>query len=326
MVIDVEHHLQPYEVWKKRGGKPGQIVIQHSADGKIMRPLDDATYDIQIHLENMDIAGIDMAVLSGTSVDSLEDARTFNNHFAQVVKQYPKRFAAFAITLPLGGKPALDELERAIKGLGLNGVLITAQVDGHPLDSPQLWPFYEKVSELGVPIFVHVSLIAPGFDACKAPYDLNRTIVREFDLALATVRLCVGGVLEEFPDLKFIVSHFGGGISSIKERFDRYIGYWGARFWTEKPLISEPYLERFNEHFNKIYFNMAGREIGMQTLKCALTNISPKQLLFGTDYPPNFVNDPIGMRTYIEKIRQLDLDEESIEAMLSTNAIELLGL
>jgi hypothetical protein len=32
------------------------------------------------------------------------------------------------------------------------------------------------------------------------------------------------------------------------------------------------------------------------------------------------------MRTYIEKIRQLDIDNESIEAMLGGNGIELLGL
>ena len=70
----------------------------------------------------------------------------------------------------------------------------------------------------------------------------------------------------------------------------------------------------------------AGREIGMATIKCALTNISPKRLLFATDYPPNFVDDPIGMKTYIEKIKQLNIDKESIEDMLSANGIELLGL
>ena len=71
---------------------------------------------------------------------------------------------------------------------------------------------------------------------------------------------------------------------------------------------------------------MAGREIGMDTVKCALTNISPERLVFGTDYPPNFINDPIGTRTYIEKIRQLNLDKELIEAMLSTNAMKLLSI
>lgn len=325
MIIDFEHHYTPYEIWKSRGGKSGQIVRMFSPDGKELMPLSDASYDLEIHLRDMDIAGIDMAVLSGSHT-SLEEATIFNNACSEAVKQHTNRFVGFASTMPLGGKPALHELERAIKELGLRGVTISAQVQGHFLDSRELWPFYERVSELGVPIFVHVSLAAEGFDACKAPYDLNRTLVREFDLALATTRICVGGVLEEFPDLKFIIAHFGGGISSIKERLDRYLIYWGAKFWSEKPLISEPYAERFDEHFKKLYFNMAGREIGIETLKCALTNISPQRLLFGTDYPPNFVDDPIGMKTYIKEIRQLDMDNELIEAMLGNNGGELLGL
>jgi predicted TIM-barrel fold metal-dependent hydrolase len=325
-VIDVEHHLEPREVWEKRGGKPGQLVLQRAPDGSIIRPLDDSTHDIDIHLKNMDIAGIDMAVLSGTEVDSVEEARVFNNHFASVIKQHPKRFSALATTLPLGGKPALDELERAIKELGLKGVLMNAQVHELPLDSRELWPFYEKASELKAPIFVHPSIRVTGFAACKAPYDLFRTIGREFDLALATFRLCAGGVMEDFPDLKVIVAHFGGGFSSIKERMDRYIRCQGADFWNGKPLISKPYFERYNEHFDRLYFNMAGREIGIQTTQCALTNISPGRLLFGTDYPPNFVNDGAGMKTYIHNIRQLKLDKQSIEGMLGDNAINLFGL
>jgi aminocarboxymuconate-semialdehyde decarboxylase len=262
-----------------------------SSDGREIRPLDDASHDIQLHLKNMDIAGIDTAVLTGT-VDTLEEAKLFNNECSKIVEEYPKRFVGFASTMPLGGKPAFDELARAKESLGLRGVMVDAQVNGHFLDSRELWPFYEKVSELQLPIFVRVSLAAEGFDACKAPYDLNRTLVREFDLILATTRVCLGGVLENFPNLKFIMAHFSGSISSIKERLDRYVSYWGERFWSEKLLIGEPYAERFNEHFSKIYFNMAGREIGMETIKCALTNISPRRLLFATDYPPNFVDDP----------------------------------
>jgi aminocarboxymuconate-semialdehyde decarboxylase len=166
-------------------------------------------------------------------------------------------------------------------------------------------------------------LVASGFDAFIAPYDLNRTLVREFDLALATARICLGGVLEDFPDLKFVIAHFGGGISSVKERLDRYVAYMKEKFWTGKPLIREPYAECFNQYFSKLYFNMAGREIGMETVRCALTNIRPERLVFATDYPPNFIDDPIGTRTYIEEIRQLNLDKESIEAMLNTNAIRL---
>ncbi len=326
MVIDVEHHLQTKEIFVKSGGKPGQAVLVRATDGTILKPLDDSSWNNEIHLKNMDIAGIDMAVLSSPSVIPVEDARALHDYYANIMKRYPKRFSAMASALPLGGKASFDELERAIKGLGLKGVLICATIEDKPLDSRELWPFYKKVSELKVPIFIHPSEKPPGFDALKGPYDLSRTMGREFDLALATFRLCAGGVLEEFPDLKIIVAHFGGGYSSIKERMDRYIRVMGAKFWNDKPLIREPYLENYQKYFDRLYFNMAGREIGIQTIKCALTNISPKRLLFATDYSPNFTNDPKGMKTYIEKIRQLDLDKKSIEAMLGGNSVELFNL
>ena len=111
------------------------MVLQHAPDGTPLRPLDDSTHDVAIHLANMDIAGIDMAVLSGPEVGTLDDVRLFNDNFADVVSRHPNRFAAFATTLPLGGKPALDELERAVKGLGVKGVLMNAQVSGEPVDS-----------------------------------------------------------------------------------------------------------------------------------------------------------------------------------------------
>jgi predicted TIM-barrel fold metal-dependent hydrolase len=163
------------------------------------------------------------------------------------------------------------------------------------------------------------------FEAVDASWESDAVLAREFGLATATSRLVLSGVLEEFPNLKFVMSHFGGGIAAIWERIERYVGYWGAKFWgwdNEKPPISKP----VHEYFKKIYFDMAGFEGGMNAVKCALTTISPERLVFGTDYPANFADDAKGIRNYIENIRKLDLDEESKEAMLGNNAKELLGL
>jgi aminocarboxymuconate-semialdehyde decarboxylase len=313
LVIDFENHYIPYEIVNKRRGQ--------------MEPGVDELYpDIEQHIRDMDIAGIDVAVLTNTSPCPLDEAIIFNNRCSEAAKKYPRRFIGFAMTEPLSEKEGLSELERAVKELGLRGVTINAQVDGLPLDSHRLWPFYQKASQLDIPVFVHVALAATGFDAMKASYEMNKTLIREFSVIDATTRVCLGGVLEEFPKIKFIMSHFGGGISSMKERLERYVEYWGAKFWKGKPLISEPYLERFNEHFAKIYFNTAGREIGMATMRCALTNISPKRLVFGTDYPPNFVRDPQGIKKYIQKIQEMDIGQDAIAAILGSNGIELLGL
>jgi aminocarboxymuconate-semialdehyde decarboxylase len=189
-----------------------------------------------------------------------------------------------------------------------------------------MWPFYEKVSELRIPIDVHITGSPAGFDALHAPYALYYVIAREFDMAASVLRVCLGGVLEEFPDLKLIMNHLGGGISSIIERLDAYSSYADQPGWSDfyfgKRLTSKPW----REYFNKLYFNMAGREVGMEAVKCALTNISPKKLMFATDWPWNFDYEPEKVKQYVAEIRKLDLAKDDIEGMLGGNIARLLGI
>jgi len=308
----MEHHFSI--------GGVGKVERGWSADGKVVYRTGAAGERVSDHLEFMDKAGIDMAALTTSSAANV---KSWTDACAKVVKQYPKRFIGFAPTLPLGGKPAFDEMERAIKDLGMKGIHITARPEGRHLDSRELWPFYEKVSQLGVPIDVHIN--AGGLDLegfLDAPYALFYTMAREYDISAATLRICLGGVLEDFPNLVFIMNHFGGGVSAVMERLDLYMNLMGDSFYRGKPLINKPW----REYFNKLYFSMAGREIGMATVKCALTTINPKKLMFGTDWSPNFEDNPQGAMKYIQEIRKLPLSNEDIEGMLGGNAAKLVGI
>lgn len=82
----------------------------------------------------------------------------------------------------------------------------------------------------------------------------------------------------------------------------------------------------FQKYFDKLYFDMAGYAGGMNAVKCALTTISPSRLVFGTDYPQNFIENPAGIKTYIDNLKKLNLDEESKELMLGGNARRLLRI
>ncbi len=325
MIIDWQHHFSSEEMFRKRGGKAGQAVIKN---GKVTMHLYEEAYQIDKHLEFMDGAGIEMAVLS-TTLYSVEDCRLIDDEYARVVKDYPDRFVCLAPCLPTRGGEALDELDRAVNHLGLKGVVISPQIDGESLDSRKLWPFYEKVSGMNVPIFVHITSAPVGFEAMEAPYNLNVTMTREFDIASNTARLILGGVLTNFPDLNIIISHLGGGISAVMDRIERYVHVWGKRFWAElggTPPFGEPYKENFKKQFEKLFFDMAGYEGGMNAVKCALTAIKSDRLLYGTDYPYNFTKDAKGAKRYIENIRKLDLPPQTIDGMLGLNAAELLGL
>jgi len=325
MIIDWQHHFSPEEIYIKRGGRPGQAIIK---DGKVAGRLRQELYQIESHVEFMDVSGIDMAVLSA-SPDSVEDCKLTDDAYARIMRDHPKRFLCIAPCIPTKGEPALQELDRAVTVLGLKGVVISPQNDGVPIDSRALWPFYEKVDRLNIPIFIHITLSPVGYDALDAPYNLDVVMTREFDIAAATARLILGGVLTEFPDLKFVISHTGGGIASILDRIERYVDVWGDRFWTElggTPPFEEPYGESFRKYFDKIFFDLAGFEGRMNAVKCALTAISPDRLVFGTDYPYNFTKNPDGVKHYIEEIKKLDLPTVSIEGILGGNAAGLLGI
>lgn len=325
MVVDLEHHIYTEEQLRKRGGKAGRTERTWDSDGKLrLRPALELS-QLEKHLQFMDEAGIGISVLTVPIQRDPESVKKSNDFLAKIVRENSKRFVAFASTLPLGGEPALYEMERAVKELGMKGVQISAQINGRPLDSRELWPFYERVSKLGVPIDVHVTAEPSGFEALHAPYALYYIVAREFDICAATLRICLGGVLEDFPDLVFIINHFGGGISSLKDRLDQYLGYVGQgfpNFYSGRKLISKPW----DEYFQKLYFNMAGREMGIASVKCALTNISPKKLMFATDWPSNYENNAQGVRRYFEEIRRLDLPKSEVDDILGGNATRLLGI
>lgn len=326
MIIDFEHHLYVKEHLHEGVSESGKICERYwDRDGQMKTRLFEEASRVDSHLKFMDEASIDVAVLTTNPERDLQQCRSWNDYCAWVVHENPNRFVGFASVPPLGGEAAFGELERAINELGLKGVHIFTCADGRFLDSRELWPFYEKVSELRIPIDVHISGYPQGYDALHAPYALHYLIAREIDMCAATLRICLGGVLEDFPNLVFIMNHFGGGVSSLVERIDVYMNYVGPgcpSLYRDRPLISKPW----REYFDKLYFNMAGREVGIAAVKCALANISPRKLMFGTDWPWNYEDNACDVRRYVAEIRKLDLVKEEIDAMLGGNAAKLLGI
>ncbi len=326
MVIDWEHHYLPEIMWLKKGGKKGESA-EYYEQGKRLATLHPELYDIDEHLRVMDEVGIDVAVLSmaGASDDpeqALEECRIWDDQTAEVVRRYPKRFAGLAPIPPLGGKRAFEELKRAIETLGLKGAVISAQVGGLPLDAREFYPFYEVVSTLKVPLFIHPSGRPQGLDILESPYDLSVSVGRELDLIVATTRLILGGVVDDFREIKFVISHKGGGIAALKERIENHGGFAASPAAWRGTRNRRP----FGECFGELYFNLAGHYGGMNSVHCALTGISPQRMVFGTDYPQNFREAPLKIKTFIENIRKLEIAAADKEAMLGENARKLLGL
>jgi predicted TIM-barrel fold metal-dependent hydrolase len=322
MVIDFQHHYIPVELAKKRGlySETGRTMLQEG--GLPATTMHRRLYDLDLQLDEMAEAGIDLSVLScllGWSAP-LEECRFINEDLAAIQQKYPGRFVGLAQAPILDGKAALDELRRAINDLGLRGVTVTSQVGGLSLDAPKFFDFYETVCRLDAPVFVHPALVPAGYEHLK-DYDLPRVLGREVDLTVATTRLIAGGVFDRFPSLKIVMAHFGGGIAAVKDRLVAK----GYRFGSLK--------KPFADYYDMIYFDMAGFEGGLTALNCALQGIRPDRLVFASDYPQDFtgVNTDTGrgmaeLKKYIEAIGNLALDENQKNQILGGTAARLLRL
>jgi aminocarboxymuconate-semialdehyde decarboxylase len=316
MIIDFEHHYIPAELGRRLGMDPTRKEAVKTRDATVHAQL----FDLEAQLRDMDRVGIDVAVQScilGWDT-TLENCRLINDSTAQAQKDYPGRFVGLAHA-PILEEDGLRELERAIGELGLKGVTISSQVNGLPLDAKEFVAFYELMRRLGVPIFVHPALAPKGYSLMN-DYQLPVILTREFDLGLAVTRLIAGGVVERYPELDFVFAHFGGGLAGYKERISR------SAYRFKLP-------QRFEEYFDRLYFDMAGFEGSPIALRCALEGIRPERMIFATDYPQNFNNrDPKqgqsidGVRLYIEQIAQLPVAETVKEAMLGGTAATLLKI
>lgn len=315
MVIDFEHHYIPAELGRRFGLDPSKKEAVKTRDATVHAQL----FDLDAQILDMDRVGIDIAVQScilGWDT-TLENCRLLNDCTARAQKDYPGRFVGLAHA-PVMEDAGLRELERGIGELGLKGVTISSQVNGLSLDAKEFTPFYELMNKLGAPIFVHPALAPKGYSLMN-DYQLPVILTREFDLGVAMTRLIAGGVIERYPDLKFVFAHFGGGLAGYKERIARS----SYRFKLPKA---------FEQYFDLLYFDMAGFEGSPIALRCALEAIRPERLVFATDYPQNFNSrdprqgrDVDGVSEYIEEIRRLPLAEAVKESMLGGTAARLLS-
>jgi aminocarboxymuconate-semialdehyde decarboxylase len=212
--------------------------------GPITRPF----WDLDERLKVMDRQGVGMHALSLTQPmvywadDELgvELCRAFNDAVSAAHVQHPRRFIGFAC-LPLQNPHlALQELERAAKLPGIRGVYMATAVRDRELSDRSFFPVYERIAELGLPIFLHPMMI--NNERLKQYYLIN-LCGNPFDTAIAASHLIFGGVLDAFPKLEVSLPHAGGALPILRGRLDQ-----GYRTRPECQTIPRPpseYLKRF---------------------------------------------------------------------------------
>ena len=128
-------------------------------------------------LEMMDRQGIETAMvsLSSPSAHFLPLAerpglvREINEAGAALMRAHPTRFGFFA-TLPLPDvAAALTEIAYVFDTLGVDGVILETNVDGHYLGTDLFAPVFAELNRRGATVFLH-----PTSPACFAAVALGR--------------------------------------------------------------------------------------------------------------------------------------------------------
>jgi predicted TIM-barrel fold metal-dependent hydrolase len=237
----------------------------------------------------MDAAGVELAVLSVSTVANLQMleaaegtalAREANDELAQAVRDHPGRFAGLACLAPQDPDAAAAELERAVSQLGLVGVVINSHVRGEYLDAPRFAGLFEAVEALGVPIYLHPSLLPAGAGEPYLDYGLMAALWGyAAEASLHALRIILAGTFDRFPGVRLVLGHLGEHIPFSLPRIDAHHRQTKAQTAPSLRRLPSDYVR---EH---IWVSTSGMNHAPRSIRFCLDELGPSRVMFAADHP-----------------------------------------
>jgi aminocarboxymuconate-semialdehyde decarboxylase len=210
--VDVHAHCFVPEVWDLVKDTPLAQTAKANLTGNI------ALGNPQ-RLIDMDAQGIDYQAINvnawGYSADralARDVVALQNERISQWCAQHPDRFIGMATLALQHPDLAADQLDQAVRKLGLRGAAIGGSVEGQELSDRRFDPFWAKAEELGVLLFMHPQ---PAAGTTQNPRlqgkgGLGNTIGNPLETTVFLSHLIFEGTLDRFPGLKICAAHAGG--------------------------------------------------------------------------------------------------------------------
>lgn len=327
--IDSHAHYLPRD-WPDLARKYGDArfpVIHHTEDGRhriykdgrFFREILSKTWDAKERMDDYARFGVQVQVISTVPVmfsywakphHALELHQALNNHMAESCAMYPRNYAGIC-TVPLQSpRLAVQELERCMDQLGLQGVQIGSHVNDWNLDAPELFEFFQAASELGAAVLVHPWDMMGTESMPK--YWLPWLVGMPAEQCRAACSLIFGGVLERLPKLKICLAHGGGSFPYTIGRIEHGFNMRPDLVATDNPRNPREYLDRF-------YFDSWVADD--RALRYLIDTCGVSRVLLGTDYP-----FPLGEQAPGAGIAALGLSEADQARIYHGTALEWLGL
>jgi len=201
-----------------------------------------------------------------------------NEKLAEICAAQPDRFVGLASVALQHPDLAAQQLDDAVKNLGLRGALIGGSVNGEELSDPKFHPFWAKAEELAVVIFIHPQ----GTDELRTAGRLKGNGVLEnvignpLETTIALSHLIFEGTLDAYPGLKICAAHAGGYLPSYAARSDQGCVTFPAR--CTRALAKKP-----SEYLRQLYFD--SKVFTPEGLRHLVAEVGASQIVMGTDYP-----------------------------------------
>jgi aminocarboxymuconate-semialdehyde decarboxylase len=309
----VSAHGAPFGVEWRELDKGPQFKVRHVQTG----PVGPRFTDLDTRLAEMDGQGVQVHALSLSQPMTYWADRplaerlsiAFNDALARAHERAPQRLVGLA-TLPMHEPDlAVREARRAATLPGVRGFYMATEVNGRDLSDESLFPVYETIEGLGLPLFLHPVFVI-GHQRLEKFY-LTNLLGNPFESAIAAAHLIFGGVLDRFPKLDVVLPHAGGAFPWLVGRLNRG---WEKR-QDLKHVKHSPveYLRRF--HYDTIGYSDA-------VVDYLVRHVGADRVLMGSDYCfPIAYEQPV--RIVTDNAALTDADKHAIT---ETNARRLLRL
>jgi aminocarboxymuconate-semialdehyde decarboxylase len=315
-VVDVHAHTFVPEVWDLVKDTPLAATAKNNLTGAIA--LGPGTAE---RLQYMDKEGIDYQAINvnawGYSADralARDIIQLQNEKIAAGVAAHPDRFVGMATVALQHPDLAADQLDYAVKKLGLRGAAIGGSVEGQELSDRKFDPFWAKAAELGVLLFMHPQNAAgtTSNPRLNGKGGLGNRIGNPLETTVFLSHLIFEGTFDRFPGLRICGAHAGGYLPSYSGRSDAVCGQ--ANGEDCRALKKKP-----SEYFKKeiVIDTMIFHEEGLRHL---VAEVGVGQMVYGTDYPYDW---PVGIDFILNAPFLSNADKE---AMLGGNAMKMLRI
>ena len=334
MIIDMQSH-----------GLHGKYIDQLISAGgdwskgevaKVMSGMRHKPYyrDVHLRVEQLEKYGIDLQMVTinnhldsnnvpGDTPAQLKMAKAINDTMARLMEDSKGRLLA-AASVPLvnfeqGGR---QEMERAVKMLGLKAVSIVTNLRGKPPDLPEFEPFWAEAVRMDIPVYIHPTNPVGKIDrSYEAQYYLMLTLGWPFETALILSRLVFSGVIERYPSLKILNHHLGGGMIPF------FIGRFNETYVPERQeaLIGRVLPEPLINYFSRFFYDTVVGE-SAAAIKCAYDVFGAEQLTFATDMPWGPGTGLSQLADYPKVIRSLGFPDADNKKIFEGNAKRILNM